>query len=446
MSELNVEKALEELSSYLGGSQLLREEVDRYSYSYDSSGMEFVPDAVVRPRNVEEVSVVLEIASKYGVPVTPRGSGTSLVGGPLPVRGGIVLDTQVMNRVIEKDENAGLVRVEAGIRVREVNDLIKDMFLPINPDGVGLSTVGGLIAENAASPLSAKYGPMEAHVMGLEVVLPDGKVISLEQPGPPSKRNVIGLIVGSEGILGVITSALLRLEYRPESRLSYYMELNDVSDSLFIQDAMERAGIEVSGFEVYHNYKELMEDRDLTGVEAIGFLEVSGSSECVEKWRSRIDGILSEIALEHSEVEGSSLDGVWERREKIYEIAKRKKSSIRLVSMLSYKHLVRDIVQEIDKISSRMKIPSVTVIDPPLGWVTAVFLYNSRDPKEVERTNKAASNLIESASSLGASVGFGTGVGVHKIDENFDEGYLNLLRVIKQVLDPSGIMNPGKLI
>ncbi|MEM2542745.1 MAG: FAD-binding oxidoreductase, partial [Candidatus Korarchaeum sp.] len=104
MSELNVEKALEELSSYLGGSQLLREEVDRYSYSYDSSGMEFVPDAVVRPRNVEEVSVVLEIASKYGVPVTPRGSGTSLVGGPLPVRGGIVLDTQVMNRVIEKDE------------------------------------------------------------------------------------------------------------------------------------------------------------------------------------------------------------------------------------------------------------------------------------------------------------------------------------------------------
>lgn len=446
MSELNVGKALEELSSQLGGSQLLREEVERYSYSYDSSGIEFIPDAVVRPRNIEEVSVILEIASKHGVPVTPRGSGTSLVGGPLPVKGGIVLDTQVMNRIIEKDESVGLVRVEAGIRVREVNSLVKDMFLPINPDGIGLSTVGGLIAENAASPLSAKYGPMGTRVMGLEIVLPNGKVISLEQPGPPSKRNAIDLIVGSEGTLGVITSALIKLEYRPESRLSYYMELNDVSDSLLIQDAMERAGIEVSGFEVYHNYKELMEDRDFTGVEAIGFLEISGGSDCVERWRSRINGILSEIALEHVEVEGSTVNGVWERREKIYEIAKRKKVSIKVVSMLSYKHLVRDIVQEIDKISSRMKIPSITVIDPPLGWVTAVFLYNSRDPREVERTDKAASNLVESASSLGASIGFGTGVGIHRVDESFDEGYINVLRMIKQLFDPNGIMNPGKLI
>lgn len=446
MSGPNLEKALEEISSYLGGSRLLREEVDRYSYSYDSSGMEFIPDAVVRPRNVEEVSVILEIASKYGVPVTPRGSGTSLVGGPLPVRGGVVLDVQAINRVLEKDESTGLVRVEAGIRVREVNNLISGMFLPINPDGIGLSTVGGLIAENAASPLSAKYGPVGAHVMGLEIVLPDGRITSLEQPGPPSKRNIMELIIGSEGTLGVMTSALVKLRHRPDSRASYYMELNDVSDSLLIQDAMERAGIEASGFEVYHNYKELMEDRDFTGVEAIGFLEISGSSECVENWRSRLNRILSEVALEYGEAEGSLVDGVWERRERIYELAKRKKISIRVVSMLSYKHLIRDIVQEIDKISSRMKIPSVSVIDPPLGWVIAIFLYNSKDPREIERTDKAVSSLIENASSLGASVGFGTGVGVHRVDENFDEGYLDILRTVKRLLDPKEIMNPGKLI
>ncbi|RDD53718.1 MAG: FAD-binding oxidoreductase, partial [Candidatus Korarchaeota archaeon NZ13-K] len=121
------------MSSQLRGSQLLREEVDRYSYSYDASGMEFIPDAIVRPSNVEEVSLVLEIANKYGVPITPRGSGTSLVGGPLPVTGGIVLDMQAMNRVIERDEDLGMVRAEAGITVREINRLIRDMFLPINP-------------------------------------------------------------------------------------------------------------------------------------------------------------------------------------------------------------------------------------------------------------------------------------------------------------------------
>ncbi|RDD54283.1 MAG: hypothetical protein BA066_00610, partial [Candidatus Korarchaeota archaeon NZ13-K] len=268
----------------------------------------------------------------------------------------------------------------------------------------------------------------------------------LEQPGPPSKRNAIELIVGSEGILGVIASALVRLRYRPESRVSYYMELNDVSDSLLIQDSLERAGIEVSGFEVYHNYKELMEGKDFTGVEAIGFLEISGSPECIERWRSRVHEVLSEIAIEHNEVEGSEVDRVWERREKIYRVAGSKKVSIKVVSMLSYKHLIRDIVQEIDRTSARMKIPSVTVIDPPLGWVTAIFLYNARDPKEVERTEKASLNLIESASSLGASLGFGTGVGVQRINENFDEGYFHMIRTLKQMLDPKGIMNPGKLL
>jgi glycolate oxidase len=242
MSGGNIEKALEELSSQLGGDRILREEVDRYAYSYDSSGVEYIPDAIIRPRKVEEVSIVLEIADKYGVPVTPRGSGTSLVGGPLAVRGGFILDMQGMNRVIEKDDSRGLIRVEAGVKLRDVNRLIDGMFLPINPDGIGFSTIGGMIAEDAASPLSVRYGTMRDHVRGLEIVIPGGQIISLEQPGPPSRRNVMDLIIGSEGTLGVITSALIGLSYRPESSISYSMELNDVSDSLVIYDAIRKAG------------------------------------------------------------------------------------------------------------------------------------------------------------------------------------------------------------
>jgi glycolate oxidase len=446
MSGDNIEKALEELSSQLSGDQILREEVDRYAYSYDSSGVEYVPDAIIRPRKLEEVSIVLEIAEKYSVPVTPRGSGTSLVGGPLAVKGGLVLDMQGMNRVLEKDDSTGIIRVEAGIKLRDVNRLINGMFLPINPDGIGFSTIGGMIAEDAASPLSVRYGTMRDHVRGLEVVIPGGQMISLEQPGPPSKRNAMDLIIGSEGTLGVITSALIELSYRPETSISYSMELNDVSDSLAIYDAIRRAGIDIYGFEVYHNYKELIEEKEFVGVEAIGFLEIAGASECVEKWRGKVESILSETALEHSEVEAEEVEGIWVRREKIYELCRRKKVSMRVVSMLSYQHLVRDIVQEVDRTSSRMKIPSITVIDPPLGWVTAIFLYNSRDPKEVERTERAASNLIENATSLGASLGFGTGVGIYKLDENYDEGYLSIMKAIKGVLDPHGIMNPEKLI
>lgn len=436
-------KAVEEIASQIGEDRVLLDDLDRSAYSYDSSGMRAVPSAVVRPSDVEDLALIVETANRYGVPLVPRGSGTSLVGGPLPIKGGIVVDMQLMNGIIDKDEYSGLVRVEAGVRVGELNNLFSDRFMPINPDGSGFSTVGGLIAEDAASPLSAKYGTIKDLVIGVEVVLPSGEVLLAEQPGPPSKWNILGLLLGSEGTLGIFTSAYLRLPPKPESRKAFKMEFSDVFDSISIQNIVEREGIGVMGFEVYHNYKEVVEGG---GTEAVAYLEIAGKGECVDIWSSGLREALDSMGIVYEEIETEKVEDIWLRRKSIYEIAKSKRAAIKVVSMRVHPHLVRDAIQEIDRAGSRMKLPSVTAFDPPLGWVMAMFIYDPNDDREVERADRAAQNVINRANSLGGSIGFGTGVGVNKITKEMDEGLFSGLSSVKEVFDPKWIMNPGKLI
>lgn len=443
MTEESAIKAAEEIASQLGENRVLLDNLDKSAYSYDSSGLQAVPSAVVRPSNVEDVALIVETANRYGVPLIPRGSGTSLVGGPLPIKGGMVVDMQLINGIIDKDEYSGLVRVEAGIKVRDLNNLFSDRFMPINPDGAGFSTVGGLIAEDAASPLSAKYGTVRDLVIGVEMVLPSGEISLVEQPGPPSKWNALGLLIGSEGTLGIFTSAYLRLPPKPESRKAYKMELADVSDSLSIQNMVEKEGIGVLGFEVYHNYKEVVEGE---GGEAVAYLEMAGKEECVDTWSSRLREALDGMEIGYEEIEYEKAESIWLERRNIYEIAKSRKAAIEVVSMRVHEHLVRDAIQEIDRAGSRMKLPTVTVFDPPLGWVMALFIYDPNDDKEVERAKRAAQNVIKRATSLGGSIGFGIGVGINGITSEVDEGFVSIFSSVKDVLDPNWIMNPGKLI
>ncbi len=443
MSEEPAIKAVEEIASQLGEKYVLIEDLDRSAYSYDASGMRHVPSAVVRPTETEDISFIIEVANRYGVPLVPRGSGTSLVGGPLPIEGGIVVDMQMMNKIIDKDDYTGLVRAETGLRVYDLNNILPGRFMPINPDGTGFSTIGGLIAEDAASPLSVKYSTMAAMVLGLEVVLPTGEALLVEQPGPPSKRNILDLLIGSEGTLGIFTSALLKLPLKPKHRVAYRIEMIDISDAISIQTAVKREEISIAGFEAYHNYKELIGEG---GAEAISFLEISGTEECVDVWGSKLRSIFKELDIPFEEISINEADDIWIRRKSIYELAKRREVAMRVVSLQVHTHLTRDAIQEVDRTGSRLKLPVVTVFNPLLGWVMAIFLYDPTDEREIERTDKAASNVIDRAIALGGSIGFGVGAGITKITSDMDEGFVSTFSKVKEAVDPNWIMNPGKLI
>ncbi len=194
---------------------------DRHSYSYDGSFGEFLPEAVVQVRSTAEVVAVMETANTYRVPVTPRGQGTCLSGGPLPVKGGIVLDMSQWPSSIDITPGDLTARVSPGTLTAAIHAAAEEhgLMYPPDPSSAHVSTIGGNLAENSGGPRGLKYGVTKDYVIGLEVVTPEGKVM---QAGGSTIKNVTGfdltkLIVGSEGVLGVITAATLKLIPKPQA-------------------------------------------------------------------------------------------------------------------------------------------------------------------------------------------------------------------------------------
>ncbi len=439
-----MEDLIGKLGDVISEGEVLTDELSLASYSYDASGLIYMPELVVRPGSVEELIDAVKLLVDYRVPITPRGAGTSLVGGPLPVNGGAVIDLQMLDEVLEVQEDQGLAQVEPGVNVSRLNELIDGRFMPINPDGTGSSTVGGLIAEDAASPLSTIYGTMRNLVTGIEVLLPNGELLSLEGPVNRSRRNLIDMIIGSEGTLGIITSATLKLPVEPQERLAYEITFTDLSDAIALAEGIEKAGIRHVAFEVYHNLGLVMGS---SGMEAVGYLEILGPSECVSAWDRTIRDLANLVGvISINPLDPSEVDQVWRARVKIYEVAKETKKALKVNSFSVSPDNIRDFVQEVDRSSSRMKLKNISVINPLLGWVVSILLHNRSDPREVDRAEKGMSEIVKASQSMEASLGYGIGVGINRISESIDESFTQLFRTVKRSLDPYWILNPGKII
>ncbi len=439
-----MEELVGKLEEVLSEGEVLTDEISLASYSYDASGYTYRPEMVIRPGNVDELMEVVKMLVDYRVPVTPRGAGTSLVGGPLPVNGGAIIDLQMLDEILDVDEGRGIVQVEAGVKVSKLNELLEGRFMPINPDGTGSSTIGGLVAEDAASPLSSVYGTIKNMVLGLEVLLPNGELISLDGPVNRSKRNVVDLIIGSEGTLGIITSVTLKLPAEPEERIAYEITFTDLMDAISLAEEMEKAGIKQAVFEVYHNLGLITGS---AGTEAIGYLEIMGPPECVGAWDSRIRELSNRVGvLSMNPIDPYEADRIWRERVKIYEAAKTTEKALKVGSFKVSQEFIRDFVQEVDRTSNRMKLRSLSVINPLLGWVIAILLHDRSNPKEVDRAEKGMSEIIKTSSKMESSLGYGLGVGVNRISSGLDEGFVQLYSTIKRSFDPYWLFNPGKLI
>ncbi len=439
-----MEELVGKLDEILSEGEILTDEISLASYSYDASGYIYRPEVVIRPGNVDELMDVLKVLIDYRVPITPRGAGTSLVGGPLPVNGGAIIDLQMLNEILEVDEDRGVVQVEAGVKVSTLNELIDGRFMPINPDGTGSSTIGGLVAEDAASPLSSIYGTIKDLTLGMELLLPNGDLISLDGPVNRSRRNLIDLIIGSEGTLGIVTSVVLKLPAEPEERIAYEIAFTDLLDAISLAEEMEKAGIRHVVFEVYHNLGLVMAS---TEAEAIGYLEVMGPPECVRAWDSRIRELSNKVnVISIDQIDPYKADRIWRERVKIYEAAKTTKKALKVGSFKVNPTYIRDFVQEIDRTSNRMKLKSISVINPLLGWVIAILLHDRSSQNEVERAEKGMSEIVRMSSDMEASLGYGLGVGINRISTNLDEGFVQIYSTIKRSFDPYWLFNPGKLI
>lgn len=251
----NHHKIVEELKNILGSDFVFIDDENKNKYAHDETeNLHFIPDIVIKPLTASEISAVMKLCNHHKIPVTPRGAGTGLSGGALPLKGGVLISFERMNKIIEIDERNLQVITEPGVITELLQDAVKEkgLFYPPDPSSKGSCFIGGNIAENSGGPKAVKYGVVKDYVLNLEVVLPTGEII---WTGANVLKNATGynltqLMVGSEGTLGLVTKIVLKLIPYPKHDLLMLVPFNDLEKAGEAVSAIFRAGFVPSALEL----------------------------------------------------------------------------------------------------------------------------------------------------------------------------------------------------
>jgi FAD/FMN-containing dehydrogenase len=440
------------LSGIVGKNNVSCKEADLVCYSSDLAPLPDIiistygikaPSVVVRPKNAGQVSEILEFANKEKVPVTPRGGASSAMGGCLPMDGGIVLDMTSMDSILSVDENGMRVRVQAGVTFERVLKEMgkKGLKLGCFPSSAPSATIGGYISNGGCAGIGApKNGPIALHILQLEVVLPDGKRVSVESP-------YSSLFVGAEGTLGVITQAALRAYPIPESFRVLSYGFNDVASACSGLEKLFRSGIKPYFLTFMdRHFLEITSKLglDVPSYEMIIFTALEGSKESVAAEEVAINKIFSfgkmldvTFALEE-----------WERKYKAELFIKRAGPTIILVEANVPIVKLREAISRLKDVSKRLGLH--ICLYGLMGYggsmlTMPIVLTDERRGEEYFNTMLAALKMTSVAISIGATV---YSVGLHNsifMELIHDVKRLEIMKLLKRMFDPLGIMNPGKL-
>jgi glycolate oxidase len=445
----------------LGPQKVLTSLEDRIAYSYDGTFAQNLPDLAVLPESTEEVAAVVAIAAERRVPVVPRGMASGLAAASIPFSGGIALSLTRMNRVLELDEVNRTVRVEAGIITADLQAYVeaRGLFYPPDPSSNKHSTIGGNIACNAGGPRCLKYGVTGDYVMGLTVVLPDGRVL---QTGGKAIKNVVGydltsLFVGSEGTLGVITEALLRLVALPRFANTARAEFPSLEDASRTVNAILGAGIVPATLELMDEtaiacIEEAMRLGLPLDIEAMLIIEADGSDkEVVEREIAAIARICRENGARQVNVATDEKEraALWRARRSVSPSLARKAPNKLGEDITVPRSAIPEAIRRIKAISTRYGLPIVVFGHAGDGNLHPNILFDRQNPLQWEKVEAMASEIFDVALALGGTLSGEHGVGTLKqpyMERALGALSIEIQRRIKQALDPLNVMNPGKVL
>ena len=415
------------------------------------------PDVVVWPLSATEISQILRLANEKGIPVTPWGAGTSLEGNPIPVEGGIVLDLQQMNHILELRTEDLQVRVEAGVIYKELNQALSRYGLFFPPDPGASATIGGMVGNNASGIRTIKYGATKDFVLSMVVVLPSGEVIRTGTNAVKSSSgyDLCRLFVGSEGTLGVVTEVTLRLIGLPAEFMAAVAQFNPIreaTDTVFqiMRSGLSPAALEfldASTVQVVNQFKKLsLEEKPTLFIEFHG-ASAAGLKEELE--------IVKEICNESRSLRFDSGIGR-EERNRLWEARYGVRESIK-VNNPGFYPLVIDTAVPISKYSDMVEWGQKVVDKKGLkgyafghagsGNLHMEILGIPEEKAQWQKVREAEEEIVHFALECGgtATGEHGIGLGKKKFMKKEHGGSLTLMKQIKKLLDPNGIMNPGKI-
>ncbi|MGC8694867.1 MAG: FAD-binding oxidoreductase [Conexivisphaera sp.] len=413
-------------------------------------------EAVVWPSSAEQVSRILAHCSERRIPVTPRGSGSSTSGNAAPVEGGIVISTRRMNRVLEVSREDLLAVVEPGVIYEELNVELRrlGLFFPPEPASGSVSTIGGMVGNNSSGFRAVKYGVTRDYVAGLEVVLPSGEVVRLGTRAPKSSigYDLVRLFVGSEGTLGFFTKITLKLRPLPEARrtgICYAESAERASSAIFdvVASPARPSAVEYMDSRVLRLLVESGYPYREAGAALL--LETDGTERAAEDEMSRLESICRSHGNDFRRVEGGEEEALWKGR----------RSLGALVAKLSPAVIVGDVdvpvsklpwmVEEIYRLGDEMKVGLVVFGHAGDGNLHVNILAGGTDESSRGKAWELYARIMERTIEAGGAIAGEHGIGVEKrqfMEAQHGRPALDLMRKLKEAVDPSWIMNPGKIL
>ncbi len=432
---------------------------DLLCYSYDATNVPCAPDAVVFVRSAEEISLILKMANSEGFPVVPRGAGTGFSGGSVPVEGGVVLSTEQMNRIIEVDAENLTAVVEPGVVTWDFQQEVEKLglFYPPDPTSLKFSTIGGNIAECAGGPRAVKYGVTRDYVTGLEVVLPTGEIIST---GVRTAKGVVGyditrLIIGSEGTLGVVTKAYLRLLPLPETVKTMLAVFADVRDAARAVSGIISSRVIPSTLELIDSVSiRCVEEHAKIGLPggagAVLLIEADGTEEAT---RAEVE-VIRKVCLEHGAGEVRAAVGkpevkdLWKARRSISPSLFKVKPHKINEDVVVPRAAIPALIEGIQSIAERRGLLIACFGHAGDGNIHVNVMYDKKIATEAEAAGAAVKEVFELTLRLGGTISGEHGVGTAKapyLEMELGPAAIDLMKRIKKSFDPNGILNPGKI-
>ncbi len=456
-----MEKVLAEIAEIVGQDNVFGDRVECLSYSRDMSVHQGVPDAVVFARTTEQVSAIMKIAHREKLPVTPRGSGTSVTGAVLPVRGGILLDLHQMNNILEINTQDFYAHVEPGVICMQLNALLaKDgLMFPPNPGSEAIASIGGMVSTNASGHRAVKYGTTRDYIKGLTVVLADGTVIHTGTRAPKSSLgyDLTHLFCTSEGTLGIITEIIVKLEPKPEYgalALAIFEDLNAAGDAV---TEVTTSGIKLAGCEILDKFSlKIVEDvlqRDVSTMEAMLIMEADGAKEVVVRDMNRIEEICKKYGVQEFQWSDDPVkrEEMMRARGGLVPTLSRIKPGNRLVPIAEDFGVpstkIPETIRRAQEIAEKYNVIIATFGHVGDGNVHTTFVSDMRSREDWERLKPAVEELVNTAMEMKGTLSAEHGTGLTRIPHIERElgPALDVMRKIKQALDPDNILNPGKM-
>jgi glycolate oxidase len=452
-------EVIEKLRQIVGVENILVEPEKVEPYGADAVKEKFPPEAVVFPESTAQMVEILKLANEYIFPVTARGGGVGYTGGAVPVDGGIVIGTDRMNKIIEINADDLYVIAQPGIRTFELQQAVEKhgVFFPPDPASYKDSFIGGNIAENAGGMRTPKYGITGRYVLGLEVVTATGEVLRV---GGKVEKNVVGfnltsLIVGSEGMLGIITEATLKLLPLTEATSTVRASFKSMESACKVLTKFTPEGLLPMAMEVIDKHCiEAIEQNYAFGLSkdaaAILLVAVDGSKEEVAKNAERIEQILSEnggfdvLRAKSKEDE----DKLWDVRRAISP-SLMKFGTLKInEDVVVPRSRVPELVAGVEQIGKKHNTFVANFGHAGDGNIHVNFLCNREDIDSINRARECVKEAFQLSVKLGGTISGEHGIGYVKapyMDYAIDKPTLEIMKGIKQVFDPKGILNPGKM-